>query len=97
LPTRPAGAPAAALCYSNRAATRIVVGRQREALEDCRLAKALDANFTKATVRAARYYQRTTVPLTVLKESTVLRELSSTERVNSTVCVSSLCLHLFAL
>lgn len=48
-------AAAAALCYSNRAATRIVVGRQREALDDCRLAKSLDSQFTKATVRAARY------------------------------------------
>ncbi|KAK6244223.1 hypothetical protein QUC31_010632 [Theobroma cacao] len=41
------------LCYSNRAATRISLGRMREALADCLMATALDANFLKVYVRAA--------------------------------------------
>ncbi|XWS59070.1 hypothetical protein CRYUN_Cryun08bG0090700 [Craigia yunnanensis] len=41
------------LCYSNRAATRISLGRMREALADCLMAAALDPNFFKVYVRAA--------------------------------------------
>ncbi|XVE75558.1 hypothetical protein DITRI_Ditri12bG0103100 [Diplodiscus trichospermus] len=41
------------LCYSNRAATRISLGRMREALADCLMAAALDPNFLKVYVRAA--------------------------------------------
>ncbi|KAG8370996.1 hypothetical protein BUALT_Bualt13G0041200 [Buddleja alternifolia] len=44
------------LCYSNRAATRISLGRLREALEDCMKAAALDPNFHKVQVRAASCY-----------------------------------------
>ncbi|KAL2464637.1 uncharacterized protein Fot_52593 [Forsythia ovata] len=40
------------LCYSNRAATRMCLGRMREALEDCTKAIALDPSFLKVTVRA---------------------------------------------
>lgn len=40
-------------CYSNRAATRMALGRMREALDDCRSAAALDANFIKVQLRAA--------------------------------------------
>ncbi|XVE95885.1 hypothetical protein REPUB_Repub02eG0173700 [Reevesia pubescens] len=41
------------LCYSNRAATRISLGRMKEALNDCQMAAALDPNFLKVYVRAA--------------------------------------------
>ncbi|KAK8713399.1 hypothetical protein V6N13_148617 [Hibiscus sabdariffa] len=41
------------LCYSNRAATRISLGRMREALADCLMAAVLDPNFLKVYVRAA--------------------------------------------
>ncbi|XVF75738.1 hypothetical protein PTKIN_Ptkin13bG0211100 [Pterospermum kingtungense] len=41
------------LCYSNRAATRMSLGRMREALADCLMAAALDPNFFKVYVRAA--------------------------------------------
>ncbi|KQK03864.1 hypothetical protein BRADI_2g10286v3 [Brachypodium distachyon] len=41
------------LCYSNRAATRISLGRMRDALSDCRRATDIDSSFLKARVRAA--------------------------------------------
>ncbi|XP_022744261.1 uncharacterized protein LOC111295144 isoform X2 [Durio zibethinus] len=41
------------LCYSNRAATRMSLGRMREALADCLMAAGLDPNFLKVYVRAA--------------------------------------------
>ncbi|ERN05158.1 uncharacterized protein LOC18433326 isoform X1 [Amborella trichopoda] len=41
------------LCYSNRAATRMALGRVREALMDCSKAIAMDKNFLKAQIRAA--------------------------------------------
>ncbi|XP_011090144.1 uncharacterized protein LOC105170911 [Sesamum indicum] len=44
------------LCYSNRAATRMSLGRFREALEDCIRASAIDPNFLKVQVRAASCY-----------------------------------------
>lgn len=42
------------LCYTNRAATRMSLGRLREALEDCKSAAALDPSFLKAKLRAAK-------------------------------------------
>lgn len=42
------------LCYSNRAATRMSLGRMREALEDCKSAAALDPGFLKVKLRAAK-------------------------------------------
>ncbi|GER46030.1 DNAJ heat shock N-terminal domain-containing protein [Striga asiatica] len=44
------------LCYSNRAATRISLGRMREALEDCARASALDPYFVRVQIRAASCY-----------------------------------------
>lgn len=44
------------LCYSNRAATRMSLGRVREALEDCTKAAALDPSFLRVQVRAASCY-----------------------------------------
>ncbi|KAL8172158.1 hypothetical protein V2J09_023962 [Rumex salicifolius] len=41
------------LCYSNRAATRMALGRVREALEDCLMAVTLNPGFLKAHIRAA--------------------------------------------
>uniref|UniRef100_A0ACD5VW88 Uncharacterized protein n=1 Tax=Avena sativa TaxID=4498 RepID=A0ACD5VW88_AVESA len=41
------------LCYSNRAATRISLGRMRDALSDCLKATEIDSSFLKAQVRAA--------------------------------------------
>ncbi|KAL5059281.1 hypothetical protein RYX36_030885 [Vicia faba] len=41
------------LCYSNRAATRMALGRIREALEDCMVASSLDPTFLKVQIRAA--------------------------------------------
>ncbi|CAI9297654.1 unnamed protein product [Lactuca saligna] len=41
------------LCYSNRAATRMALGRMREGLNDCRMAAALDPNFMKVNLRSA--------------------------------------------
>lgn len=42
------------LCYSNRAATRMSLGRMREALADCMQAAAVDPNFLRVQVRAAK-------------------------------------------
>ncbi|KAA8518109.1 hypothetical protein F0562_015583 [Nyssa sinensis] len=42
------------LCYSNRAATRMSLGRMRDALGDCTMAAALDPNFLKVHIRAAK-------------------------------------------
>lgn len=42
------------LCYSNRAATRMALGRLRDALGDCMMAAGIDPNFLKAQVRAAK-------------------------------------------
>ncbi|KAJ0511752.1 putative DnaJ domain, tetratricopeptide-like helical domain superfamily [Helianthus annuus] len=44
------------LCYSNRAATRISLGRMKDALKDCLMAAAIDPNFLKVQVRAAHCY-----------------------------------------
>ncbi|KAI8526133.1 hypothetical protein RHMOL_Rhmol13G0285100 [Rhododendron molle] len=44
------------LCYSNRAATRMSLGRMREALADCMQAAAIDPNFLRVQVRAANCY-----------------------------------------
>ncbi|KAL6498470.1 hypothetical protein OROHE_026567 [Orobanche hederae] len=44
------------LCYSNRAATRMSLGRMREAIEDCAKAAELDPNFLKVTLRAGNCY-----------------------------------------
>ncbi|KAI5054968.1 hypothetical protein GOP47_0030113 [Adiantum capillus-veneris] len=44
---------ASMLCYSNRAATRMAVGRMREALADCKQAIMLDSSFLRARLRAA--------------------------------------------
>jgi len=44
---------ASMLCYSNRAATRMVVGRMREALADCMHAMAVDPHFFRVHLRAA--------------------------------------------
>ncbi|KAI3512205.1 hypothetical protein L1887_19474 [Cichorium endivia] len=44
------------LCYSNRAATRISLGKMRDALKDCLMAAAIDPNFHKVQVRAAHCY-----------------------------------------
>ncbi|GAV60423.1 DnaJ domain-containing protein/TPR_11 domain-containing protein [Cephalotus follicularis] len=41
------------LCYSNRAATQISLGKIREALGDCMMAATLDPDFLKVYVRAA--------------------------------------------
>lgn len=42
------------LCYSNRAAARMSVGRVREALFDCMMATDIDPGFLRAQLRAAR-------------------------------------------
>ncbi|KAF7804056.1 DnaJ-like subfamily C member 7 [Senna tora] len=44
------------LCYSNRAATRMGLGRIREALGDCLMAAALDPSFLKVQMRTANCY-----------------------------------------
>lgn len=44
------------LCYSNRAATRMSLGRIKEALEDCMKAIAIDPSFLRVQVRAANCY-----------------------------------------
>ncbi|RXI03205.1 hypothetical protein DVH24_003857 [Malus domestica] len=44
------------LCYSNRAATRMALGRIRDALGDCMMATAIDPNFLKVQVRASKCY-----------------------------------------
>lgn len=41
------------LCYSNRAATRMSLGKMRAALNDCMMAVSIDPNFLKAQVRLA--------------------------------------------
>lgn len=42
------------LCYSNRAATRMSLGRMRDALEDCKWAAEIDPNFLRIQLRAAK-------------------------------------------
>ena len=43
------------LFYSNHAATRISLGRMKEALGDCLMVANIDPRFLKAQVRAAQY------------------------------------------
>ncbi|KAH9610902.1 hypothetical protein KSS87_015497 [Heliosperma pusillum] len=43
-------------CYSNRAATRMALGRLREAVHDCLMAVKLDPTFHRAQMRAANCY-----------------------------------------
>lgn len=43
-----------ALCYGNRAAARISLGRLREAISDCEMAASLDPSYIKAYMRAAK-------------------------------------------
>ncbi|KAK9664399.1 hypothetical protein RND81_14G038800 [Saponaria officinalis] len=43
-------------CYSNRAATRMALGRVREAVQDCLMAVKLDPTFHRAHTRAANCY-----------------------------------------
>jgi len=42
------------LCYSNRAATRMSLGRMRDALGDCVMAAAIDPNFLNVQIFAAK-------------------------------------------
>ncbi|XP_038900579.1 uncharacterized protein LOC120087763 isoform X2 [Benincasa hispida] len=44
------------LCYSNRAATRMSLGRLRDAISDCTMAAAIDPGFYKVYLRAANCY-----------------------------------------
>ncbi|KAL4592188.1 hypothetical protein LXL04_005175 [Taraxacum kok-saghyz] len=44
------------LCYSNRSATRVSLGKMKEALEDCLMAATIDPNFLKVQIRAAHCY-----------------------------------------
>ncbi|KAL0453147.1 UNVERIFIED_CONTAM: DnaJsubfamily C member 7 [Sesamum latifolium] len=44
------------LCYSNRAATRMSLGRMREAIGDCTKAAELDPNFLKVALRVGNCY-----------------------------------------
>nr|KYP52644.1 DnaJ isogeny subfamily C member 7 [Cajanus cajan] len=44
------------LCYSNRAATRMSLGRMRDAVEDCMLAAEIDPNFLRVRLRAANCF-----------------------------------------
>ncbi|GMI84146.1 tetratricopeptide repeat 16, DNA J protein C31 [Hibiscus trionum] len=44
------------LCYSNRAATYMSLGRMKNALGDCMMAIAIDPNFSKVQLRAANCY-----------------------------------------
>ncbi|XP_051138748.1 TPR repeat-containing thioredoxin TTL4 isoform X2 [Andrographis paniculata] len=44
------------LCYSNRAATRMSLGRMVEAIGDCTKAAALEPNFLKVILRAGNCY-----------------------------------------
>ncbi|XP_022732735.1 uncharacterized protein LOC111286791 isoform X2 [Durio zibethinus] len=44
------------LCYSNRAATRMSLGRMRDALGDCMMAITIDPNFVRVQLRAANCY-----------------------------------------
>ncbi|KAK8513425.1 hypothetical protein V6N13_002170 [Hibiscus sabdariffa] len=42
------------LCYSNLAATRMSLGRMRDALGDCMMAISIDPNFLRVQLRAAK-------------------------------------------
>ncbi|KAG0502775.1 hypothetical protein HPP92_002847 [Vanilla planifolia] len=44
------------LCYSNRAATRMCLGRLREAIDDCKMALAIDPCFLRAQLRAGNIH-----------------------------------------
>ncbi|RDX72341.1 DnaJ-like subfamily C member 7, partial [Mucuna pruriens] len=44
------------LCYSNLAATRMSLGRMRDAVEDCMLAAEIDPNFLRVQLRAANCF-----------------------------------------
>ncbi|TKY71052.1 DnaJ-like subfamily C member 7 [Spatholobus suberectus] len=44
------------LCYSNRAATRMSLGRMRDAVADCMLAAEIDPNFLRVRLRAANCF-----------------------------------------
>ncbi|KAK8928586.1 Chaperone protein dnaJ 72 [Platanthera zijinensis] len=55
------------LCYSNRAATRMSLGRLREALRDCKMAVAIDPSFLRARVRAGNILLSLGEPADALK------------------------------
>ncbi|EOY32761.1 hypothetical protein QUC31_019276 [Theobroma cacao] len=44
------------LCYSNRAATRMSLGRMKDAVGDCMMAVAIDPNFSRVQLRLANCY-----------------------------------------
>ncbi|XP_047330125.1 uncharacterized protein LOC124933733 [Impatiens glandulifera] len=44
------------LCYSNRAASRMSLGKMREAISDCKKAASIDPSFLRVHVRAANCY-----------------------------------------
>lgn len=44
------------LCYSNRAASRMSLGKMREAISDCKKAASIDPMFLRVQVRAANCY-----------------------------------------
>lgn len=44
------------LCYSNRSAVRVSLGKMKEALEDCLMAATIDPNFVKIQIRTAHCY-----------------------------------------
>lgn len=77
---------ASMLCYSNRAATRMVVGRMREALADCTHAMAVDPLFVRVHLRAAGCHLalgETELAATAFKEC--LRQAQEASKVDSRV------------
>ncbi|PKU86080.1 uncharacterized protein LOC110105734 [Dendrobium catenatum] len=64
------------LCYSNRAATRMSLGRLREALGDCKIAVAIDPSFLRARVRAGNIHLSLGEPAVALQHFEKVLQLS---------------------
>ncbi|KAL0929017.1 hypothetical protein M5K25_000956 [Dendrobium thyrsiflorum] len=64
------------LCYSNRAATRMSLGRLREALGDCKIAVAIDPSFLRARVRAGNIHLSLGEPADALQHFEKVLQLS---------------------
>lgn len=68
------------LCYSNRAAARMSLGRMREALNDCMMAVTIDPNFLRARVRAGNIHLSLGEPTDAIQHFEKVLQLDKEEK-----------------
>ncbi|KAH7667206.1 Dnaj-like subfamily c member 7 protein [Dioscorea alata] len=74
------------LCYSNRAAARMSLGRMREALNDSLMAASIDPNFPKAQLRAANCHLALGETVDAMKHYQNCLQLERTGDVDHKIC-----------